>query len=121
MICSANQTAPVAAYNAPAHAGVPKHHICNANLMKNGADFAVFLNTAQEFDGSDSGECASSASCWAVQVAGRCKLLDALRCLCPVAWYEGAATIAQGCPAHTSTPGLLSTPFFSQSFVGSHA
>lgn len=24
--------------------------------MKNGADFAVFLNTAQEFDGSDSGE-----------------------------------------------------------------
>ena len=36
--------------------GVPKHHICNANLMKNGLDFAVFLNTAQEFDGSDSGE-----------------------------------------------------------------
>jgi deoxyhypusine synthase len=36
-------------------AGVPKHHICNANLMKNGADFAVFVNTAQEFDGSDSG------------------------------------------------------------------
>ena len=35
--------------------GVPKHHICNANLMKNGADFAVYLNTAQEFDGSDSG------------------------------------------------------------------
>lgn len=35
---------------------MPKHHICNANLMKNGADFAVFLNTAQEFDGSDSGE-----------------------------------------------------------------
>jgi deoxyhypusine synthase len=34
---------------------VPKHHICNANLMKNGADFAVFVNTAQEFDGSDSG------------------------------------------------------------------
>lgn len=24
--------------------------------MKNGADFAVFVNTAQEFDGSDSGE-----------------------------------------------------------------
>eukprot|EP00798_Chlamydomonas_sp_ICE-L_P021735 gene21735-28757_t len=35
--------------------GVPKHHICNANLMRNGADFAVYLNTAQEFDGSDSG------------------------------------------------------------------
>eukprot|EP00775_Hariotina_reticulata_P005314 gene5314-5549_t len=35
--------------------GVPKHHINNANLMRNGADFAVLLNTAQEFDGSDSG------------------------------------------------------------------
>lgn len=46
-----------------APAGVPKHHICNANLMKNGADFACFVNTAQEFDGSDSG----ARSCSAVQ------------------------------------------------------
>ncbi|VDP33566.1 unnamed protein product, partial [Soboliphyme baturini] len=36
-------------------AGVIKHHICNANLMRNGADFTVFINTAQEFDGSDAG------------------------------------------------------------------
>ena len=28
-------------------AGVPKHHVCNANLMRNGADFSVFVNTAQ--------------------------------------------------------------------------
>jgi deoxyhypusine synthase len=28
--------------------GVVKHHICNANLMRNGADFAVYINTAQE-------------------------------------------------------------------------
>jgi hypothetical protein len=27
--------------------GVPKHHVCNANLMRNGADFAVYINTAQ--------------------------------------------------------------------------
>ena len=27
--------------------GVPKHHVCNANLMRNGADFSVFVNTAQ--------------------------------------------------------------------------
>ena len=27
--------------------GVPKHHICNANLMRNGADYAVFVNTGQ--------------------------------------------------------------------------
>jgi deoxyhypusine synthase len=38
-----------------ASAGVPKHHILNANLFRNGADYAVFVNTAQEFDGSDSG------------------------------------------------------------------
>jgi deoxyhypusine synthase len=31
--------------------GLPKHHICNANMMRNGADYAVFINTAQEFDG----------------------------------------------------------------------
>ena len=31
--------------------GVAKHHINNANLMRNGADFAVSINTAQEFDG----------------------------------------------------------------------
>ncbi|KAF9599936.1 hypothetical protein IFM89_001971 [Coptis chinensis] len=35
--------------------GLPKHQICNANMMRNGADYAVFINTAQEFDGSDSG------------------------------------------------------------------
>ena len=35
--------------------GTPKHHTCNANLMRNGADFAVFVNTGAEFDGSDAG------------------------------------------------------------------
>ncbi len=45
-------------------AGVAKHHICNANLMRNGADFAVFLNTAQEFDGSDSGAQPDEAVSW---------------------------------------------------------
>lgn len=25
--------------------GLVKHHVCNANLMRNGADFAVFMNT----------------------------------------------------------------------------
>ena len=27
--------------------GVVKHHTCNANLMRNGADFSVFINTGQ--------------------------------------------------------------------------
>lgn len=44
--------------------GLPKHHICNANMMRNGADFAVFLNTAQEFDGSDSGARPDEAVSW---------------------------------------------------------
>eukprot|EP01018_Ginkgo_biloba_P030787 Gb_38966 [translate_table: standard] len=44
--------------------GMPKHHICNANMMRNGADFAVYINTAQEFDGSDSGACPDEAVSW---------------------------------------------------------
>lgn len=64
--------------------GLIKHHICNANLMvtkstrhsfplfmlfyfhvqRNGADFSVFLNTASEFDGSDSGARPDEAISW---------------------------------------------------------
>ncbi|XP_026447425.1 deoxyhypusine synthase-like [Papaver somniferum] len=44
--------------------GIPKHHICNANMMRNGADYAVFINTAQEFDGSDSGARPDEAVSW---------------------------------------------------------
>ena len=44
--------------------GVVKHHVCNANLMRNGADFAVYVNTGQEFDGSDSGARPDEAISW---------------------------------------------------------
>ncbi|KAJ1523783.1 hypothetical protein ONE63_001615 [Megalurothrips usitatus] len=44
--------------------GVVKHHICNANLMRNGADFSVFINTASEYDGSDSGARPDEAISW---------------------------------------------------------
>lgn len=44
--------------------GLVKHHICNANLMRNGADFAVFINTAQEYDGSDAGARPDEAISW---------------------------------------------------------
>ena len=44
--------------------GIVKHHICNANLMRNGSDFAVFVNTGQEFDGSDSGARPDEAVSW---------------------------------------------------------
>ena len=44
--------------------GVVKHHTCNANLMRNGADFSAFINTAHEFDGSDAGASPDEAVSW---------------------------------------------------------
>ncbi|MCL4138185.1 UNVERIFIED_CONTAM: hypothetical protein GTU68_038588 [Idotea baltica] len=44
--------------------GLIKHHICNANLMRNGANFSVFLNTSSEYDGSDSGARPDEAISW---------------------------------------------------------
>lgn len=44
--------------------GVIKHHIANACLMRNGAEFAVYINTAQEFDGSDAGARPDEAVSW---------------------------------------------------------
>ena len=41
-----------------------KHHTCNANLMRNGADFSVYVNTGTEFDGSDSGASPDEAISW---------------------------------------------------------
>ncbi|KAG4302415.1 hypothetical protein PCK1_001251 [Pneumocystis canis] len=44
--------------------GIVKHHIANANLMRNGADYSVYINTGQEFDGSDSGARPDEAVSW---------------------------------------------------------
>ncbi|GMS84734.1 hypothetical protein PENTCL1PPCAC_6909, partial [Pristionchus entomophagus] len=44
--------------------GVVKHHINNANLMRNGSDYTIFINTGQEFDGSDSGASPDEAVSW---------------------------------------------------------
>lgn len=45
-------------------AGVVKHAILNANMLRNGADYAVYINTAQEFDGSDAGALPEEAVSW---------------------------------------------------------
>lgn len=45
-------------------AGVTKHHILNANSMRNGADYAVYINNAAEHDSSDSGALPSEAVTW---------------------------------------------------------
>jgi deoxyhypusine synthase len=44
--------------------GFVKHHICNANMFRNGADYAVYINTAPEYDGSDSGALPEEAVSW---------------------------------------------------------
>ena len=44
--------------------GIVKHHIANACLMRNGAESAVYINTAQEYDGSDAGARPDEAVSW---------------------------------------------------------
>ncbi|EJD00902.1 Deoxyhypusine synthase [Fomitiporia mediterranea MF3/22] len=44
--------------------GVCKHQIANAMLIRNGADYSVYINTGQEFDGSDSGARPDEAVSW---------------------------------------------------------
>jgi len=45
-------------------AGVVKHCILNANMLRNGCDYAVYVNTSQEYDGSDSGARPDEAVSW---------------------------------------------------------
>lgn len=44
--------------------GFVKHHICNTNMFRNGADYAVYINTSPEYDGSDSGALPEEAVSW---------------------------------------------------------
>jgi len=44
--------------------GSIKHHVCNANMFRNGADYAVYINNAIESDGSDSGALPEEAVSW---------------------------------------------------------
>ncbi len=45
-------------------AGTQKHAILNALMLRNGAEYAVYINTAQEFNGSDSGAMPDEAVSW---------------------------------------------------------
>lgn len=57
--------------------GVVKHHIANACLMRNGAESAVYINTAQEFDGSDAGARPDEAVSWGkIKVDGESVKVD---------------------------------------------
>lgn len=45
--------------------GIAKHYGLNAQIFREGADYSVYLTTAQEFDGSDSGGNQEEAKTWA--------------------------------------------------------
>ncbi|MBW2994845.1 deoxyhypusine synthase, partial [Candidatus Woesearchaeota archaeon] len=44
---------------------VPKHYTLNANIFREGLDYAVYITTANEFDASDSGGNPQEAMSWA--------------------------------------------------------
>lgn len=76
--------------------GLPKHHICNANMMRNGADFAVFINTAQEFDGSDSGARPDEAVSWG-KIRGSAKTVKVKPVACALIAALRASGICKNC------------------------
>lgn len=44
--------------------GLVKHSILNANMMRNGSDYVVYINNSVEFDGSDAGARPDEAVSW---------------------------------------------------------
>lgn len=44
--------------------GISKHFALNANIFREGFDYVVYINTAQEYDGSDSGARVEEAITW---------------------------------------------------------
>jgi deoxyhypusine synthase len=44
--------------------GLVKHTLCNANMYREGAKYAVYMNTSSEYDGSDSGAEPEEAKSW---------------------------------------------------------
>lgn len=68
--------------------GIIKHAILNANMLRNGADYAVYINNAGEFDGSDAGAMPDEAVSWgkirkdaeSVKVFGDATILFPLIC-----------------------------------------
>ncbi|MEM4239593.1 MAG: deoxyhypusine synthase [Candidatus Woesearchaeota archaeon] len=45
-------------------ASLIKHSILNANMLRNGCNYAVYINNSQEFDGSDAGARPEEAVSW---------------------------------------------------------
>jgi deoxyhypusine synthase len=62
--------------------GIAKHYVLNANIFRGGADFAVYVTTATEHDGSDSGGNPEEAMTW-----------EKIKCDAEVVKVVGDATI----------------------------
>jgi deoxyhypusine synthase len=58
--------------------GVIKHHILNANIFRYGTDFCVYVNTGNEFDGSDAGASPEEAVSWG-KIKLTCKPVKVIR------------------------------------------
>lgn len=59
--------------------GIMKHHICNANLMRNGADYAVYINAGEEWDGADSNARPDEAVSWGKVRSGEGEKTEAVK------------------------------------------
>jgi len=51
--------------------GIMKHHICNANMMRNGAEYAVYINSGEEWDGADCNARPDEAVSWGKIKSGK--------------------------------------------------
>lgn len=51
--------------------GMMKHHILNTNMMRNGYDYGVFINTGEEWDGADSNARPDEAVSWGKMAGGK--------------------------------------------------
>ena len=75
----------------------PQHVQCNSvvcSVQRNGADYAVFVNTAQEFDGSDAGASPDEAVSWGkIRISAR---------PVKVGGWVGGVFIYIGSPLHMS-------------------
>ncbi len=71
--------------------GVIKHSILNANMYRNGADYAVYINNSMEFDGSDAGALPEEAVSWGklTPKSKRIKVFGDATILFPILVAEG--------------------------------
>lgn len=75
--------------------GVVKHHIANACLMRNGAEHAVYINTGQEYDGSDAGARPDEAVSWGKIKVGADSVKVRLRCSVSHLYWGAMLTVCR--------------------------